>query len=110
MNDPRPARRRRRKKILRRSDGSLYDVSERRPISVVELREYVRDGGSPTSDGVNVDRGRLLARTIGGSRSVRATARPTRIGGDAGGQHWRNRTPGEDSSACSRSSSWPGAC
>jgi hypothetical protein len=45
MNDPRPARRRRRKKILRRSDGSLYDVSERRPISVVELREYVRDGG-----------------------------------------------------------------
>jgi hypothetical protein len=39
------SRRRRRKKILRKNDGSLYDVTERRRISPAELREYVRDGG-----------------------------------------------------------------
>ena len=39
------SRRRRRKKILCRSDGSLYDATERRPITHSELREYVRDGG-----------------------------------------------------------------
>jgi len=39
------SRRRRRKKILRKNDGSLYDATERRPISHAELREYVRDGG-----------------------------------------------------------------
>jgi hypothetical protein len=39
------SRRRRRKKILSQSDGSLYDVSERRRISPSELRDHVRDGG-----------------------------------------------------------------
>src|SRR2546421_7315019 len=39
------SRRRRRKKILRKDDGSLYDVSERRRITIAELRDYVRDGG-----------------------------------------------------------------
>src|SRR5947207_332774 len=39
------SRRRRRKKILRKDDGSLYDVSERRRITTAELRDYVRDGG-----------------------------------------------------------------
>ena len=39
------SRRRRRKKILRRNDGALYDATERRPISHTELRDYVRDGG-----------------------------------------------------------------
>jgi hypothetical protein len=39
------SRRRRRKKILCQSDGSLYDVSERRRISPSELRDHVRDGG-----------------------------------------------------------------
>jgi hypothetical protein len=41
----RKSRRRRRKKILRKNDGSLYDVTERRRITPAELREYVRDGG-----------------------------------------------------------------
>lgn len=45
MPGPPRSRRRQRKKILRRSDGSLYDVSERRQISQAELREFVRDGG-----------------------------------------------------------------
>ncbi|MDQ1567759.1 MAG: hypothetical protein QOF96_2639 [Actinomycetota bacterium] len=39
------SRRRRRKKILRRTDGSLYDVTERHRITPAELRDYVRDGG-----------------------------------------------------------------
>ena len=39
------SRRRRRKKILMKSDGSLYDASERRRITQAELRDYVRDGG-----------------------------------------------------------------
>lgn len=39
------SRRRRRKKILRKDDGSLFDVTERRRITHAELREYVRDGG-----------------------------------------------------------------
>ena len=39
------SRRQRRKKVLRRRDGSLYDVSERRRISHAELRDYVREGG-----------------------------------------------------------------
>lgn len=39
------SRRRRRKKIIRKSDGSLYDLSERRRISQSELKDYVRDGG-----------------------------------------------------------------
>ena len=39
------SRRRRRKKIIRKSDGSLYDLSERRRISHSELKDYVRDGG-----------------------------------------------------------------
>src|SRR5882724_2636993 len=39
------SRRRRRKKILRRNDGSLYDATERRRITPAELRDYVRDGG-----------------------------------------------------------------
>jgi hypothetical protein len=39
------SRRGRRKKVLRRKDGSLYDVSERRRISHADLRDYVRDGG-----------------------------------------------------------------
>jgi hypothetical protein len=39
------SRRRHRKKILRKNDGSLFDVTERRPITQAELREYVRDGG-----------------------------------------------------------------
>jgi hypothetical protein len=39
------SRRRRRKKILRKNDGSLYDATERRRITPAELREYVRDGG-----------------------------------------------------------------
>jgi hypothetical protein len=39
------SRRRRRKKILRRNDGALYDATERRRISHAELRDYVRDGG-----------------------------------------------------------------
>lgn len=39
------SRRRRRKKVLRKNDGSLYDVTERRRITPGELRDYVRDGG-----------------------------------------------------------------
>jgi len=39
------SRRRRRKKILRQNDGSLYDASERRRITTAELRDYLRDGG-----------------------------------------------------------------
>jgi|SRR3989442_4749942 len=39
------SRRRRRKKILRKTDGSLYDATERRRITPAELRDYVRDGG-----------------------------------------------------------------
>ena len=39
------SRRRRRKKILRKNDGSLFDATERRRISHAELRDYVREGG-----------------------------------------------------------------
>lgn len=39
------SRRRKRKKILRKDNGSLFDASERRPITLTELREYVRGGG-----------------------------------------------------------------
>ena len=39
------SRRRRRKKILRKNDGSLYDATEHRRITPIELRDYVRDGG-----------------------------------------------------------------
>ena len=39
------SRRRRRKKILRKNDGSLFDATERRRITHAELRDYVRDGG-----------------------------------------------------------------
>ena len=39
------SRRRRRKKILRKTDGSLFDATERRRITPGELRDYVRDGG-----------------------------------------------------------------
>jgi hypothetical protein len=39
------SRRRRRKKILRKNDGSLYDATERRRITHAELRDYIRDGG-----------------------------------------------------------------
>jgi len=39
------SRRRRRKKIVRSDDGSLYDATERRRITAAELRDYVRDGG-----------------------------------------------------------------
>jgi len=45
MVTERKSRRRRRKKILCRKDGSLYDVNERRRISAADLRDYVRDGG-----------------------------------------------------------------
>lgn len=38
-------RRQRRKKILRRRDGSLYDLTEDRRISAAELRDHVRSGG-----------------------------------------------------------------
>lgn len=39
------SRRRQRKKVLRRNDGNLYDATEKRRITVAELRDYVRDGG-----------------------------------------------------------------
>src|SRR5438045_2269893 len=39
------SRRRRRKKILRKNDGSLYDATEQCRITATELRDYVRDGG-----------------------------------------------------------------
>ena len=39
------SRRRRRKKILRKNDGSLYDATEQRRITPAELRDYVRGGG-----------------------------------------------------------------
>lgn len=39
------SRRRRRKKVIRKTDGSLYDLTERRRISHAELKDYVRDGG-----------------------------------------------------------------
>ena len=39
------SRRRRRKKILRKNDGSLYDATERRRITPAELRDYLRGGG-----------------------------------------------------------------
>jgi len=39
------SRRRRRKKVLRKNDGSLYDATERRRMTTGELRDYVRDGG-----------------------------------------------------------------
>lgn len=31
--------------VLRRSDGSLYDVAGQRPITASELRDHVSDGG-----------------------------------------------------------------
>src|SRR5205085_12082422 len=39
------SRRRRRKKVLRKNDGSLYDATEQHRITAAELRDYVRDGG-----------------------------------------------------------------
>jgi len=39
------SRRRQRKKILRKNDGSMFDATERRRITKAELRDYVRDGG-----------------------------------------------------------------
>jgi hypothetical protein len=39
------SRRRKRKKIVRKNDGSMFDASERRRITLTELREHVRDGG-----------------------------------------------------------------
>ncbi len=39
------SRRRRRKKILKKTDGSLFDATERRRITRAELRDYLRDGG-----------------------------------------------------------------
>jgi hypothetical protein len=39
------SRRRRRKKIIRKTDGSLYDLTERRRITLSELKDYVKDGG-----------------------------------------------------------------
>ncbi|MGH9005387.1 MAG: hypothetical protein ACRDYV_19870 [Acidimicrobiia bacterium] len=46
MEDPpRGSRRRFRKRIVRRHDGTLLDRSERRRISATELRDYIRDGG-----------------------------------------------------------------
>jgi hypothetical protein len=39
------SRRRQRKKILRKDDGSMYDATERRRITPGELRDYVKDGG-----------------------------------------------------------------
>ena len=39
------SRRRRRKKIIRKTDGRLFDATERRTITTTELRDYVRDGG-----------------------------------------------------------------
>ncbi len=42
---PRGSRRRYRKKIVRRKDGSLFDLSERRRISAAALADHVRDGG-----------------------------------------------------------------
>jgi hypothetical protein len=43
-SEPR-SRRRRRKKIIRKTDGSLYDLTERRRITLSELKDYVKDGG-----------------------------------------------------------------
>ena len=45
MSGPEGSRRRNRKRVLLREDGELFDVSERRPITVAELREYLLDGG-----------------------------------------------------------------
>ena len=45
MVTDRKSRRRRRKKIVRSDDGSLFDASERRGITTAELRDYVREGG-----------------------------------------------------------------
>src|SRR2546428_285950 len=39
------SRRRRRKKIIRKTDGSLYDLTERRRITHAELKDYIKDGG-----------------------------------------------------------------
>jgi hypothetical protein len=39
------SRRRRRKKIVCRTDGTMFDATERRRITASELREYVREGG-----------------------------------------------------------------
>ena len=39
------SRRRRRKKIIRKNDGRLFDATERRHITATELRDYLRDGG-----------------------------------------------------------------
>ena len=39
------SRRRHRKKVIRKNNGSLFDATERRKISAEELRAYVRDGG-----------------------------------------------------------------
>ncbi len=39
------SRRRRRKKIIRKTDGRLFDATERRTITATELRDYLRDGG-----------------------------------------------------------------
>src|SRR5258705_4039391 len=45
MPTGRKSRRRRKKKILRKNDGSLYDATGRRRTTTAELRDYVRDGG-----------------------------------------------------------------
>jgi len=38
------SRRRRRKKILRKTDGSLFDATERRRITPAELRAFLEQG------------------------------------------------------------------
>ena len=45
MSAPEGSRRKNRKRVLLREDGELFDLSERRPISVADLREYLLDGG-----------------------------------------------------------------
>ncbi|MGQ0466558.1 MAG: hypothetical protein ACT4QG_14690 [Sporichthyaceae bacterium] len=45
MTEPVSSRRRFRKKVIRRQDGELFDLTQRRPITIEELREYLRSGG-----------------------------------------------------------------
>lgn len=45
MATERKSRRRRRRQILMKNDGSLFDATEGSRITHAELREYIRDGG-----------------------------------------------------------------
>jgi len=45
MGDALPSRRRERRRIVCRSDGTMFDVGARHRVTVEELRDHLQDGG-----------------------------------------------------------------